>query len=381
MDAIFDISTATILEYFGTLEDPRIERTKLHHLLDIVALTICAVICGADGPVDIEQYGHEKRAWLQTFLQLPNGIPSHDTIGRVLSRIDPQQFQACFLRWVRCLCQLSHGEVVPIDGKTLRHSYDTEIGQSAIHMVSAWAASNCMVLGQLKVTDKSNEITAIPELLDVLDLAGCIVTIDALGCQKTIAQRIIAKEAAYILAVKENHGQLYADIAQTFTRLVQDPTRASLLDYYESTTHGHGRQEIRRCWTTADLSEVRNTADWAGLQSIGLIATERTKDGETSTEQRYFVLSLANNAQRFGTSVRAHWGIENLVHWVLDVAFREDMSRIRMYHGPENFAIVRHIALNLLRQESTFQGSVKTKRLKAGWNNHYLAKVLCGAKI
>jgi predicted transposase YbfD/YdcC len=377
MDTVFDIPTSAIIEHFDALEDPRIERTKLHLLIDIVTLTICAVICGADGPSDIEEYGHAKYDWLKTFLALPNGIPSHDTIGRVLARIDPHQFQTCFLRWMQQLCHLSSGEVVPIDGKTLRHSYDTELDRSAIHMVSAWAATNRLVLGQLKVTEKSNEITAIPELLDALDIAGCIVTIDALGCQKEIAYRIVEKDADYILALKGNQEQLYDDVKHLFDVLLQEDIRSSVLDYYETFDEAHGRREVRRYWTTSQLDTLRTKEQWRGLQTVGLVESERSLNGETSTEQRYYILSLANDAQTFGTSVRAHWGIENAVHWVLDVTFREDMSRIRMDHGPENFALIRHIALNLLRQETSFRGSIKTKRLKAGWNNAYLAKVLC----
>jgi predicted transposase YbfD/YdcC len=377
MNTLFDIPTCTIIEHFDALEDPRIERTKLHPLIDIVTLTVCAVICGAEGPSDIEQYGQEKYNWLKTFLALPNGIPSHDTIGRVLARIDPQQFQACFLRWIQDICHLASREVVPIDGKTLRHSYDTELGQSAIHIVSAWAASNRLVLGQLKVSEKSNEITAIPELLDVLDIADCIVTIDALGCQKEIASRIIEKDADYVLAVKGNQEHLYDDVKRLFDVLLQQDVAPATLSYYETADTGHGREEVRRYWTTSALQTLRTKNQWHGLQTVGLVESERSLNGETTLEQRYYILSLANDARTFGTSVRAHWGIENVVHWVLDVAFREDMSRIRMDHGPENFALIRHIALNLLQRERTFKGSVKTKRLKAGWNNAYLTKVLC----
>ena len=377
MDTYFDIPTSTIIEHFGALEDPRIERTKLHPLIDIVTLTVCAVICGAEGPVDIEQYGHEKYQWLNTFLALPNGIPSHDTIGRVLARIDPKQFQACFLRWIHSICQLTSREVIPIDGKTLRHSYDTELGQSAIHMLSAWAATNRLVLGQLKVTEKSNEITAIPELLDVLDIADCIVTIDALGCQKEIAARIVEKDADYVLALKGNQEHLYDDVKQLFDALLQQDIRPSTLDYYETVDTGHGRVEVRRYWTTSALQTLRTKDQWHGLQTVGMIESERSLNQETTLERRYYILSLANDARTFGNSVRAHWGIENVLHWVLDVAFREDMSRIRMDHGPENFALIRHIALNLLQHERSFKGSVKTKRLKAGWNNAYLTKVLC----
>lgn len=378
MDTVFDIPTSTIIEHFDALEDPRVERTKLHLLIDIVTLTICALICGADGPVDIEQYGNEKYDWLKTFLALPNGIPSHDTIGRVLARIDPHHFQSCFLRWMQSICQLTCGEVVPIDGKTLRRSYDTELEQPAIHMVSAWAATNRMVLGQLKVAEKSNEITAIPELIDALDLAGCIVTIDALGCQKEIAAHIVEKDADYVLALKGNQELLYDGVKQLFDQLLTQDLPSAQLDYYETTDTGHGRSEVRRYWTSSLLDTLRTKDHWRGLQTAGMVETERSLNGETTTERRYYILSLPNNARTFGTSVRAHWGIENDVHWVLDVAFREDMSRIRMDHGPENFALIRHIALNLLRQEASFKGSIKTKRLKAGWNNAYLMKVLCG---
>jgi predicted transposase YbfD/YdcC len=372
MDTVFDIPTSTIIEHFDALEDPRIERTKLHLLLDIVTITICAVICGADGPSDIEQYGHEKYDWLKTFLALPNGIPSHDTIGRVLARIDPHHFQACFLRWMQQLCHLSSGEVVPTDGKTLRHSYDTELDQSAIHMLSAWAATNRLVLGQLKVAEKSNEITAIPELIDALDIAGCIVTIDALGCQKEIAQHIIDKKADYVLALKGNQDYLYDDVRALFSKLMEQDTPESALDYYETVDEQHGRSEVRQYWTTSLLDSLRTKDQWPGLQSVGMVESERSLNGETTTDQRYYILSIVNDAQTFGTSVRAHWGIETTVHWVLDVAFREDMSRIRMDHGPENFALIRHIALNLLQHETSFKGSIKTKRLKAGWNNAYL---------
>lgn len=377
MDTIFDIPTSSIIEHFGSLEDPRIERTKLHLLLDIITLTICAVICGADGPSDVEQYGNEKYEWLKSFLTLPNGIPSHDTIGRVLARVNPHHFQSCFLRWMQTICHLSAGEVVPIDGKTLRHSYDTELNQSAIHMVSAWAATNRLVLGQLKVAEKSNEITAIPELIDALDLAGCIVTIDALGCQKEIATHILDNDADYVLALKGNQEYLYEDVKQVFDTLLQQDAPSTELDSYETFDEGHGRREIRRYWTTSQLDTLRTKDHWPGLQAVGMVQAERNVNGETTTEQRYYILSLPSNARTFGTSVRAHWGIENAVHWVLDVAFREDMSRIRMDHGAENFALIRHIALNLLRQETSFRGSIKTKRLKAGWNNAYLAKVLC----
>jgi predicted transposase YbfD/YdcC len=371
---MYDIPLSMIAKHFGKLEDPRIDRTKLHLLSDIVTIAICGVICDADGWVDIENYGTAKYDWLKTFLALPNGIPSHDTFGRVFARIDPTQFQNCFIRWMRNIYRLTNGEVVPIDGKTLRHSFDTTIGQSPIHIVSAWATANRLVLGQLKVDDKSNEITAIPELLKVLDIAGCIVTIDAMGCQKSIAAQIIEQKGDYVLALKGNQDTLYEDVRVLFTQLLANDNPN--LDYYETYEENHGRSELRRYWTTSALDTLRTREFWRGLATIGMVEAERSMNGETTLEQRYYILSLPNNAKTFGYAVRSHWGIENAVHWVLDIAFREDECRIRMDHGPENFAVLRHIALNLLRQETTYKGSIKSKRHRAGWNDAYLAKVL-----
>ena len=371
---MYDISVSTIAKHFGKLEDPRIDRTKLHLLSDILTIAICAVICDADGWVDVENYGVSKHTWLATFLPLPNGIPSHDTFGRVFARIDPQQFQACFIRWMRDIYRVTNGEVVPIDGKTLRHSFDPELGLSPIHMVSAWATSNRLVLGQLKVDDKSNEITAIPALLKTLDIAGCVVTIDAIGCQKSIARQIIEQSGDYVLALKANQETLYADVRALLDHLIA--TGDADLDYYETSEENHGRIEVRRYWTTSRLDTLRSRDAWHKLQTIGAVEAERSTNGETTTERRYYILSLPSTAKTFGNAVRSHWEIENVVHWVLDIAFREDECRIRMGHGPENFAVLRHIALNLLRQETTFKGSIKSKRHRAGWNESYLKKVL-----
>lgn len=371
-----DVYAATFSSHFHDIDDQRIERTKFHLLHDILIIAICAVICGADGPSAIEQYALAKQEWLNTFLKLPNGIPSHDTIGRVMAQIDPQQFQTCFMRWIQDICHLLPGEVVPIDGKTLRRSFDTELDLSPIHIVSAWASSNRLVLGQIKVDEKSNEITAIPQLIDALDLTDCVVTIDAMGCQKQIATRIRTKGAQYILALKKNQGTLYAEVQDLFHRLRMDESPDGTLDYYETTNQAHGRHEIRRYWTIDTLDRVSTRDQWSDLHTVGMVESERTLAGETTIEWRYYILSLPSNAQTFGSAVRMHWGIENSVHWVLDVTFREDESRIRMGHGPENFAILRHIALNLLREETSFKGSIKTKRLKCGWNDEYLSKVL-----
>jgi predicted transposase YbfD/YdcC len=373
-----DISPSTIVNHFSGVDDPRIDRTKEHLLIDILTIAICAVICGADGWVDTENYGKAKYDWLKTFLALPNGIPSHDTFGRVFARINPQQFQSCFMRWVWSIFQRTHGEVIPIDGKTLRHSFDTTLGQRPIHMVSAWAVTNRLVLGQLKVADKSNEITAIPELLKALDVTDCIVTIDAIGCQKPFAAQIIDQKGQFVLSLKENQPILYADVQAIFTRLRAETTDTLDLpyDYHETVDNNHGRREVRRYWTTSALDTMQTKEAWQGLQSIGMTISEREVNGTLTTETRYYISSLPSNAAVFGNAVRSHWNIENAVHWVLDIAFREDDCRIRLDHGPENFALLRHIALNMLRRETSFKGSIKSKRLRSGWNDEYLAKVL-----
>lgn len=371
-----DVYIAALTTCFHDIDDPRMDRTKFHLLQDILVIAICAVICGAEGPTAIAEYAHDKRDWLRTFLTLPNDIPSHDTIGRVIALLDPQQFQSCFLRWVQQICHLLPGEVVAIDGKTLRHSFDTELDQSPIHIVSAWASSNRVVLGQIKVNDKSNEITAIPELIDALDLTNCIVSIDAMGCQKQIATRIRAKDADYALALKKNQERLFTEVQELFERALSANPRQISLDYYETTEQSHGRHEVRRYWTTDAVSCLSTKDQWPDLHSVGMVETDRTLAGETTRERRFYILSIPSNARTFGNAVRSHWGIENSVHWVLDVTFREDDSRIRMGHGPENFAVLRHIALNLLHNERSFKGSIKTKRLKCGWNDEYLAKVL-----
>ena len=371
-----DVYVATLVTCFHDIDDPRMDRTKFHLLQDILVIAICAVICGAEGPTAIEEYARDKQDWLKTFLTLSNDIPSHDTIGRVIALIDPRQFQACFLRWIQEICHLLPGEVVAIDGKTLRHSFDTELDQSPIHIVSAWATSNRVVLGQIKENDTSNEITAIPELIDALDLTNCIVSIDAMGCQKQIATRIRAKDADYALALKKNQERLFTDVQNLFEQSLSITPMPTCLDYYETIDQAHGRREVRRYWTTDAISGLSTKDQWPGLQSVGMVETDRTLAGETTRERRFYILSIPSNARTFGHAVRSHWGIENSVHWILDVTFREDDSRIRMGHGPENFAVLRHIALNLLHDEQSFKGSIKTKRLKCGWNDEYLAKVL-----
>lgn len=365
----------TLFEHFGDLKDPRVERTRLHQLFDILAIAICAVISGADTWEDIEAYGKAKEAWLCSFLELPNGIPSHDTFARVIGRINPEAFQACFVAWVQSLQELTGGTVVAIDGKTLRRTCDPAQGKAALHMVSAWAAENRLVLAQRQVDGKSNEITAIPELLRMLEIEGCIVTIDAMGCQTEIAAQIVEQGADYVLTLKGNQGQLADDVAAFFQGLGTS-ARSDGVVLHATKEQAHGRAETRRYWSSPLPESLRGAERWKGLRSIGMVEASRTISAETSVEVRYYLSSLAPDAQQLAYASRTHWGIENQVHWILDVAFRQDDCRISTYHGPENVALLHHIALNLLRQESSSKRGVKAKRKRAGWDDSYLEKVI-----
>jgi len=368
----------TITQYFTEMEDPR-RSNRRHYLLDMIVVAICAVICGADGWSDIELFGNSKYEWFKGFLRLPHGIPSHDTFGRVFAVLDGEQFQRCFMRWIQGVYEITEGQIVPLDGKRLRRSYDKRLGKDAIHMLSAWASENRMVLGQLKVDSKSNEIPAVMALLDLLDIRGCIVTTDAMHCQKKTAQKVIDKDADYVLRVKDNQSGI-RDAMQNLFEFAEEEDFGDC-DYHQSIDKGHGRIEIRECWATsaADyLWFLPNVDKWAGLQSIVMIRSVRQSEKETEVESRYYLSSLASDAEQILGAIRTHWEIENKVHWVLDVVFDEDGSRIRQGNAAQNLAVLRHIALNLLRQETTLKRGIKAKRLKAGWDQAHLLKILAG---
>jgi len=368
-----------IEEHFSKVSDPRKDRTKDHKLIDIIAIAICAIICGAEGWTDMEIFGNSKVVWLKTFLELPHGIPSHDTFGRVFGMIDAQQFQLAFWEWVWAVNDIVQGQIVNIDGKCLRGSDDQKLGKRAIYMVSAWAAENEIVLGQRKVGEKSNEITAIPELLKLLNLSGCIVTIDAMGTQTAIAKTIQDCNADYVLSVKENQGHLFEDISVLFGVDQEQNFKYASLDYHKTVNKGHGRIEVRECWSTSNpeyLTLMRGVQNWAGLKSIAMVVCTRMIDGKETKYVRYYISSLVSDAGRVLQIVRRHWAIENELHWVLDVALNEDRCRVRKNQSPENLAVLRHIALNLLKQEKTAKGGVRAKQFQSALREDYLLKVL-----
>ena len=368
----------TIREHFGGLRDPRLDRRKRHQLLDIMVIALCGMICGAEDWVAIQRFGKAKETWLRSFLELPHGIPSHDTFGRVFAALDAEEFQRCFMRWVEAISELLRGQVIAVDGKALRGSCDHKAGKEAIWMVSAWASQNHLVLGQVKVAEKSNEITAIPELLRVLDLRGCIVTVDAIGCQKEVAEIVTERAGAYVLAVKGNQRDLYRDVVSLFEEAESVGYRLVQHDHYRQTIKGHGRMERRECWTIQEpfYMEYLHDLHWKGLRSIAKVTTDRCIGEERQTQTRYYITSLEGNAKALLQAVRSHWSIENSLHWVLDVAFDEDQCRVRVGNAAQNLAILRQIALNLLKQEKTATVGVHNKRLMAGWDNDYLLKVL-----
>lgn len=374
---------ALIGKPFAELEDPRAEMNQRHKFIDILVIAICAAICGAEDWESVEMFGQSKEKWFRSFLELPNGIPSHDTFWRVFRSLDPEQFQRCFMRWMALIQTVTEDEVVAIDGKQLRRSFDAQAGKAAIVMVSAWASANRMVLGQRQVDEKSNEITAVPQLLESLMLQGCIVTLDALNCQTKIAEAIIEKEADYLLALKANHPLLHEDVTLLFETLAEDLQKKAHYayphDHARTVNKDHGRIEVRQVWTINDadlLSHLRTVAEWPHLTTLVKVQAERYVGDEHSLHTRYYISSADASAEQFLTWVRTHWSIENSLHWVLDIAFREDESRLRKDYGAVNFATLRHIALNLLKQEQTLKVGIKNKRLRAGWDHDYLLTIL-----
>lgn len=364
----------SIRQHFVELNDPR--NTNARHILsEIITIAICAIICGADSYTQFAEFGKSKEKWFRTFMQLPHGIPSHDTFGRVFSLIDPVRFKILFRQWVVQAFPTAKDEVIAIDGKTLRRSHDRSNGKSPIHMVSAWASKLGIVLGQIKTDDKSNEIIAIPELIKTIDIEKAIVTTDAMGCQKKIAGNIVENKADYVLALKENHPDLLDDIKLFFDEQVHIENNPAL-DCFETTEGDHGRIETRRYYICSNIDWLASAHMWAKLNSIAMVQRQRQIGDTISHENAYYLSSIAKQPKKIATAIRRHWSIENCLHWQLDVSFDEDHCRIRKGHAAENLAVLRHIALNLLKQEKSLKAGIKTKRLKAAWDDRYRAKVL-----
>lgn len=363
----------SLADHFEDLPDPRLDRNKEHALLDIIVLAVCGILAGCDSWADVERFGRAKLDWFRKFLRLPNGIPSHDTFGRVFARLDPEAFGACFTSWMAAACETLGLKHLAIDGKTMRGSRGPQ--GTAAHVVSAFATANGVTLGQRMVDEKSNEITAIPELLKVLDIAGALVTIDAMGCQTKIADQVRAGGADYLLAVKENQPTLYEDIDRFVTEALANEYRGVDHSFWQAEGRSHGRDEFRACYVFDAQDVVQDRDPWRDLKSVVMIVSSRTVNGQTGDEVRYYISSRTASAKAFAADIRSHWGIENGLHWVLDVCFGDDASRVRTGHGPENFALLRRLALAVLKQQ-TDKHSIRGRRLVAGWDNSYLERLL-----
>jgi predicted transposase YbfD/YdcC len=364
--------------FFENLTDPRMERTKRHSLLEIIILAVCGTLGNANGWADIERYGKTKLSFFRTFLELPHGIPSHDTFGRVFALLDPAALMACIQQWLDALGTAVAGEVVAIDGKTLRGSFDTAAGKNPLHLVSAWACEARLTLGQVAVDAKSNEITAIPLLVELLDIKDCTVTIDAMGCQKDIASAIRAREADYVLAVKNNQPTLYQAIQEAFVAHAENDYLDPLLKRLKTVERGHGRKETREYFIASAPAELVREGEWKDLCSIGMVCRTRVIDGEETNEIVYYISSLPAKVKQFAKAVRSHWGIENRLHWSLDVIFAEDQSRVRKDHSPLNLSMLRRLALSILRKDTSIKDNLRGKRLRAGWDDEVLLKILTG---
>lgn len=364
-----------IQDHFASLTDPR-RRKVTYPLINIVCIALCAVIAGADDFVCIAEYGRQKRKWLSTFLDLSAGIPSHDRFNAILGAIKPAEFEKCLLSWIMALHEVTDGQIVAIDGKTLRRSFDAASSKSAIHMVSAWATANHISLGQVVVDEKSNEITAIPKLLEILAISGCLVTIDAMGCQTEIAERIVDAGADYVLAVKGNQPTLHDGIVQYFHDRLEADFADVKVSVHQTEERGHGREETRTYYVCPVPDDLPDGARWKKLSAIGVAINNTVRNGKETDEVRYYILSRKLSARKFAEAVRGHWSIENRLHWQLDVTFGEDQCRIRKGHADANFSILRRTALSLLKNNKTLKIGVKNKRLAAGWDNEYLVQVM-----
>lgn len=370
----------SIHQHFEKLTDPRVERTKRYPLINLIFIGICSVICGNETFTGMEVFGKARRKWLEQYLDLSEGVPSHDTFGDVFAALNPEQFQECLLGWISDLHQITHGQIVAIDGKTLRGSYTDKDKKSAIHMVSAWATENHISLGQTVVEEKSNEITAIPKLLELIEVSGSLVTIDAMGCQTEIAKAIRAKDAHYVLAVKGNQERLYEDIDEAFAKESASDFSRPDRSFSETEEIGHGRHERRRYYVLPVTDQIRDRGRWNDLSAIGMAVSDRINpQGEEELEIRYYILSQVLEAKHFGEAVRSHWSIENHLHWQLDVTFHEDANRVRKDNAPANLSILNRTALSLLKNEKSVKNGIAIKRLKAGWDEQYLEKVIAGA--
>jgi predicted transposase YbfD/YdcC len=375
----------SLMDHLKDLPDSRVQGRCDHDLIDVLAIALCALLCGAESFDDMEDFGQAKQEWFRTFLRLRHGIPSHDTFNRVFAGLSPAAFLDCFLRWTQSLRQAVSQEIVALDGKALRRALDQ--GQSCRYIVSAWAQSNGLVLGQIKVGDKSNEITAVPELLRALDVAGCIVTLDAMGCQKNIAKEIMEADADYVLALKGNHETVHAEVKSYLDDAIVEQAQASPrrsrvqaepgLAFTETVEKDHGRLEVRRYWQSGWLEWFADREKWEGLRSVGVVESVRQVGQQApTTERRYYLSSLTVDVERFARAVRGHWSVENSLHWCLDVQFGEDQSRARTGHAAENLATLRRLALNLLRRDKTKKRGLRGKQLNAGWNHTYLLRLL-----
>lgn len=371
------MAAASLKKHFDELTDPR-RREPTYPLINIVVIAVCAVICGADDFVAIARWGRTKRDWLAKFLDLSAGIPSHDRFNAVFALLRPDEFEKCLLSWITALHEITDGQVIAIDGKTLRRSFDKGSGKAAIHMVSAWATANHISLGQVATDAKSNEITAIPKLLEMIEISGALVTIDAMGCQTEIAAKIVERKADYCLAVKGNQPTLHAGLMEFFEAHLADDFARTKVRRWETIERGHGRDERRTYFLCRVPDDLPDRERWAGLKAIGVAISHTVRNGNECCEVRYYILSKYVSGQRFATAVRGHWSIENRLHWQLDVTFREDQCRIRKGNADANFSSLRRTTLSLLKNESSLKVGIKNKRLNAGWDDAYLQKVLLG---